>query len=92
MLTQAALAAPAYILAEVTLSYLGLGVAEPIPSWGNMLAATQGIHTLLRHWWNLAPLVALFLTSLSFHLIADGLRLRFDPRYTAPGIVAKLDT
>ena len=80
VLTQAALAAPAYILAEVTLSYLGLGVPEPLPSWGNMLAATQGIQTLMQHWWNLAPLVALFLTSLSFHLIADGLRIRFDPR------------
>src|SRR5262249_18321853 len=42
ILTQAALAAPGYILAEVTLSYLGLGTPEPLPSWGGMLASVGG--------------------------------------------------
>ena len=79
-LTQAALAAPGYILAEVTLSYLGLGVPEPLPSWGNMLAGAQNVQTLSNYWWNLAPAVAVFLTSLTFYLLAEGLKDLFDPR------------
>src|SRR5258707_13534918 len=42
LLTQAALLVPQYILAEVTLSFLGLGVSEPEPSWGTMLSAFRG--------------------------------------------------
>ena len=87
-LTQAALAAPAYILAEVTLSYLGLGVPEPLPSWGNMLAAAQTTQTLLTYWWNLAPAGMVFLTSLAFQFIADGLQQRHDPRRTAAATTA----
>src|SRR5262249_891521 len=41
LLVQAALATPGFILAEVTLSYLGLGVPDPLPSWGNMLSFAQ---------------------------------------------------
>ncbi len=78
-LTQAALAAPGYILAEVTLSYLGLGVPEPLPSWGNMLAGAQNVQTLSSYWWNLAPAAAVFLTSLAFYLLAEGLKDCFDP-------------
>ena len=44
ILTQAVLLIPQYILAEVTLSFLGLGVGEPEPSWGNMLASVQQYH------------------------------------------------
>ena len=79
-LTQAAIAAPGYMLAEVTLSYLGLGVPEPMPSWGNMLASAQSIQTLGTFWWNLAPAGAIFAVSFAFHLLAEGLRLHFDPR------------
>lgn len=84
-LTQAALAAPGYILAEVTLSYLGLGVPEPLPSWGNMLAGTQHVQMLTGYWWNLAPAVAVFLTSLAFYWLAEGLKDRFDPRAVESG-------
>jgi peptide/nickel transport system permease protein len=79
-LVQASLAAPGFMLAEVTLSYLGLGVSEPAPSWGNMLASGQSIHTLAAHWWNLTPAAAIFLASLAFHLLAEGLKEFFDPR------------
>jgi peptide/nickel transport system permease protein len=78
-LTQAALAAPGYILAEVTLSYLGLGVPEPLSSWGSMLAGAQSVQTLSSYRWNLAPAVAVFLTSLAFYLLAEGLKDLFDP-------------
>lgn len=80
VLTQAALAAPGYILAEVTLSYLGLGVPEPLPSWGGMLATVGGVQQLGSFWWNLAPGAAIFITSLAFYLIAEGLRGWADPR------------
>ena len=53
--TQAMLLAPRYLLAEVTLSFLGLGVDEPIPSWGNMLAGAQHYYVLASYWWMLLP-------------------------------------
>lgn len=58
-LTHAALLAPQYVLAEVTLSFLGLGVGEPQPSWGNMLAALAHYHVLASYWWMALPGVAL---------------------------------
>ena len=59
VLTQAALLAPQYILAEVTLSFFGLGVGEPVPSWGNMLASLQRYHVLSSYWWMFVPGMAL---------------------------------
>lgn len=79
-LTQAALAVPGYILAEVTLSYLGLGVPEPLPSWGGMLASVGGVQQLSAFWWNLSPGAAIFITSLAFYLLAEGLRELYDAR------------
>ncbi|MGH9840294.1 MAG: ABC transporter permease [Blastocatellia bacterium] len=78
-LVQASLAAPGFMLAEVTLSYLGLGVPEPLPSWGTMLAGVQSVSLLATYWWNLAPAAALFAASLAFHLLAEGLKETFDP-------------
>lgn len=79
-LAQASLAAPGFMLAEVTLSYLGLGIPEPLPSWGNMLASAGSVQTLASHWWNLAPAAAIFIASLAFHLLAEVLKETFDPR------------
>jgi peptide/nickel transport system permease protein len=59
VLTQAALLVPQYMLAEVTLSFLGLGVGEPVPSWGNMLQAVQQYPVLVNAWWMLAPGMAM---------------------------------
>jgi peptide/nickel transport system permease protein len=87
--TQAALAAPGFLLAEVTLSYLGLGLPEPLPSWGGMLASVGGVYQLSAYWWNLAPAAAIFVTSLAFTLLAEGLRQRNDPR--APHAIAIAD-
>ena len=55
IVTQATVLIPQFILAEVTLSFLGLGVGEPVPSWGNMLAEARQYHTLVSHAWMLAP-------------------------------------
>lgn len=82
--TQAALAAPGFILAEVMLSYLGLGVTEPLSSWGGMLAAAGGVHQLAAYWWNLSPGAAVFAANLTFYLLAEGLREYADPRLQSP--------
>ena len=80
VLIQGALATPGFILAEVTLSYLGLGVQEPTASWGSMLAAAKDLQQVLSHWWNLAPAAAIIAVSLTCNLLADGLKDWANPR------------
>ena len=79
LLTQAALLAPQYILAEVTLSYLGLGVSEPVPSWGNMLASLQQYHVLASYWWMWIPGLALLAVFLAYYALSEALHLRAGP-------------
>ncbi len=74
VLTQAALLIPQYILAEVTFSFLGLGVSEPAPSWGNMLAALQKLSVLESYWWMFAAGLVLVPVFLFYHLVADALQ------------------
>ena len=59
LLTQAVLLIPQYILAEITMSFLGLGVNEPAASWGLMLASLQQYHSLVSHWWMWLPAILL---------------------------------
>ncbi len=69
------------IILEASLSYLGLGVQIPTPSWGNMLQDGQR-ELLFGAWWlTLFPGLAIFLTVLSFNLLGDGLRDAMDPRH-----------
>jgi peptide/nickel transport system permease protein len=72
VLTQAGLLIPQFILAEVTLSFLGLGVGEPVPSWGSLLAQLQHYDVLIRSWWILTPAFVLFFTSWAYSTIAHG--------------------
>lgn len=68
------------ILLEASLSYLGLGVQIPTPSWGNMLQQGQS-EVLNGAWWlTVFPGLAIFLIALAFNLMGDGLRDAFDPR------------
>lgn len=77
----ATLLIPANIVAEATLSYLGLGVLPPTPSWGNMISDAQTGNLYTIAWWFLLfPSLALFLTTLAFNLLGDGLRDALDPR------------
>ena len=71
---------PAYILAESGLSFLGLGIRDPMASWGNMLAAAQNLTTLTTRPWILAPAAAIFFATLGFNLLGDGLRDALDPK------------
>ncbi len=65
--TQAAVFVPRYILAEVALSFLGLGVAEPAPSWGNMLSSLQQFYVIASYWWMFLPGVALIPVFLAYY-------------------------
>jgi peptide/nickel transport system permease protein len=76
LLTQAALLIPQYILAEVTLSFLGLGVGEPAPSWGNMLATLQQYSVLVSYWWMWAPGLAVIPVFLGYLLLANALQAK----------------
>ncbi|WP_018656462.1 ABC transporter permease [Actinomadura flavalba] len=70
---------PTSIVFEATLSFLGVGVRLPMPSWGSMLA--EGSDVFQTAWWLLAvPAVLLLLTTLSFNLLGDGIRDALDPR------------
>jgi peptide/nickel transport system permease protein len=73
LVTQAALLIPQYVAAEATLSFFGLGVSEPVPSWGNMLSPLQQYNVLVSFSWLLAPAVALVITSVMYWLLADAL-------------------
>lgn len=66
------------ILAEASLSFLGLGVIPPAPSWGSMLSSARE-QLMVAPWIALFPGLALFLTVLSFNLMGDGLRDLLDP-------------
>lgn len=69
------------ILLEASLSYLGLGVQIPTPSWGNMLRDGQS-ELLFGAWWlTVFPGLAIFVTVLAFNLMGDGLRDALDPRH-----------
>jgi len=68
------------IILEASLSYLGLGVQIPTPSWGNMLQDGQR-ELLAGAWWlTFFPGLAIFLVVMAFNLMGDGLRDAFDPR------------
>lgn len=68
-----------YVLGEAGLSFLGLGVKLPTPSWGNLLATAPEYYTS-QPWLMVWPGLAVLLTTLAFNLLGDGLRDAFDPR------------
>jgi peptide/nickel transport system permease protein len=74
VIVAATLSIPYYILGEVVLSFLGVGIQEPDASWGIMLSAAQNTEYLQRYPWLLAPGAAIFITVLAFNFLGDGLR------------------
>ena len=79
IMVQATLAIAAAIIAEASLSFLGLGQQPPAPSWGSMLNSAQRFLTQAP-WLAIFPGMAIFLAVLSFNLVGDGLRDALDPR------------
>jgi oligopeptide transport system permease protein len=79
IIVQATFGVPTAILFEAFLSFLGLGVPPPTPSWGSM--AAEGIVTMrIAPWMVVAPSIALSLTLMAFNFLGDGLRDALDPR------------
>lgn len=79
VLVQATLSVAQAIIAEASLSFLGLGEQPPLPSWGSMLNAAQQFLEQAP-WLAIFPGLAIFLCVLSFNLVGDGLRDALDPR------------
>lgn len=75
---QLSLLVPRCLLAEITLSFLGLGAVEPRPSLGTALAALQDQETFTSHGWLLWPAATLAMLVLSYHLLSDALQERWE--------------
>ncbi|ESR25598.1 ABC transporter permease [Lutibaculum baratangense] len=79
LLVQVTLTIAAAVIAEASLSFLGLGQQPPMPSWGSMLNSAQRFLSNAP-WMAIYPGMAIFLTVLSFNVLGDGLRDALDPR------------
>jgi len=81
LIVNATLEVAGIILSEAGLSYLGFGVSQPVPTWGNMLTEANNMAVLQRMPWSwLPPGLMIFLTVLSINFMGDGLRDALDPR------------
>lgn len=81
LIVQASLAMAGAVLAEASLSFLGLGLPPPSPTWGTMIDEARGIDTLTNATHNLLfPGIALAMTVMAFNFIGDGLREYLDPK------------
>lgn len=71
LITQAIILLPRFVVAETVLSFLGLGIEESLPSWGNMLTALQQFGVIASYWWMAAPVLGLVSVSFAYFLLAD---------------------
>lgn len=83
LIVQSSLGVAAAILTEAALSFLGLGVQPPTPSWGSMLNAGRG-YLEIDPWLVVGPGAAIFLAVLGFNFLGDGIRDVLDPRLRNP--------
>ncbi|GAB3213499.1 ABC transporter permease [Marinactinospora thermotolerans] len=79
ILVYSTLLIPTNIIFEASLSFLGVGINPPTPSWGGMLSNSLQYYTTSPHF-VIIPGLAIFITVLAFNLLGDGLRDAFDPR------------
>jgi peptide/nickel transport system permease protein len=75
LLTQAAILVPQFVLAEMTLSFIGLGIQEPVPSWGNLLAILQQYSVLVSYWWMYLPALAIVPFFVGYQGLANALHV-----------------
>jgi peptide/nickel transport system permease protein len=83
LIASVTLAIPAMILGETALSFLGLGIREPLVSWGSLLSDAQSYAALSVYPWLMLPVLPVVLTVLAFNFLGDGLRDAADP-YRSP--------
>lgn len=79
LIASATLAIPSMILGETALSFLGLGLREPITSWGVLLTNAQNINVVALYPWLMIPVIPVILVVLAFNFLGDGLRDAADP-------------
>ena len=79
LIVMVTLSVPGMILAETTLSYLGLGLRPPVISWGVMLQQAQNVQTIATYPWIMAPALFVIVVVLAFNFVGDGLRDAADP-------------
>lgn len=75
----ATLLIPGFILAESSLSFLGIGITPPLISWGVLLREAQNVRSLIQAPWLVIPGAAIIMTMLAFNFVGDGVRDTFDP-------------
>jgi peptide/nickel transport system permease protein len=80
VIVTATLSVPFYILSEVGLSFLGVGIQEPEASWGNMLREAHSVRNLTDFPWVIAPGFFIFVSVMAWNFLGDGLRDAADPR------------
>ncbi len=86
VIVQATLLLAIGIIIEASVSFVGLGVQPPTPSWGNMLADARS-YLMSGEWWlSVFPGAAISLTVVGFNLLGDGLRDRLDPRHATAAL------
>jgi peptide/nickel transport system permease protein len=73
------LTVPSIILAEAFLSFLGIGIQEPLTSWGFLMKEANSLQTLGSHVWILSPMIFIMVAVLGFNFLGDGLRDAADP-------------
>ena len=89
MVVYVTLTIPAVILAESFLSFLGIGIQKPLPSWGSLASdgLLPALNPIEHRWWLLLfPCLLLAATLLSLNFLGDGLRDVFDPKREAAKI------
>jgi peptide/nickel transport system permease protein len=69
------------ILVETSLSFLGMGISPPTPTWGNMINEAKNLIVIINKWWIwIPPSICIFVTVMCFNLLGDGLRDAIDPK------------
>ena len=79
LLVNLTLAIPGMIIAETSLSFLGLGIRPPMTSWGAMLREAQNLNNVINNPWYLFPALFVIVAILAFNFVGDGLRDAADP-------------
>ena len=81
VIVYATLGMASVILTETSLSFVGLGVTIPTPSWGNMIQEARNLASIQNKWWYwIPPGITIFLTVICFNIVGDGLRDAIDPK------------
>lgn len=80
IIVYASLLIPVSIVAEASLSYLGVGIPPPAADWGQMISDAQGVYQYGAWWYLVFPSAVLLITTLAFNILGDGIRDAFDPR------------